>query len=165
MMKKQIVTLLLPLSLLALPALSVAATDTDPLFATASVSAKCNIVSTTNVAFGSVDPTTNGNYDGVGSIKTHCSKGTPQFLFITPTVAGVLKMTSPTTNDSIIYGIYSDEARTTAFPSAVSSTKTPHSGTATITSIYGRVVVSNTQNNTIAAASDYTQSLTATIEW
>jgi spore coat protein U-like protein len=164
MMKKQIVTLLLPLSLLALPALSVAATDTDTLSANASVIAKCNIVSTTNLEFGSIDPTTNGNYDGVGSIKTHCSKGTPQSLFITPPVGG-LKMTSATTSDSIIYGIYSDTARTTAFPSAVSSTKTPHSGIATTTSVYGRVVVSDTQNNSIKAGTDYTQSLTATIEW
>jgi spore coat protein U-like protein len=164
MMKNQIVTLLVPLSLLALPALSVAATDTDTLNATASVTAKCNIVSTTNLEFGSIDPTTNGNYDGVGSIKTHCSKGTPQSLFIT-TPTGGLKMTSATTKDSIIYGIYSDTARTTAFPSAVSGTKTPHSGIATTTSVYGRVVVSDNQNNNITAGSDYTQALTATIEW
>jgi spore coat protein U-like protein len=164
MIKKQIITLLVPLSLLMLPALSVAATDTDTLNATATVTAKCNIVSTKNLAFGNVDPTTNANYDGEGSIKTHCSKGTLQSLFITPPVGG-LKMTSTTTNDSIIYGIYSDATRATAFPSAVSSTKSAHSGSATETKVYGRVVVSDTQNNSISAGSDYTQALTATIEW
>ena len=94
-MKKQIVTLLVPLSLLALPALSLAAvtgtgmgantgsaTATGTLIATASVSAKCVITSTTNVVFTSVDPTTNGNYDGAGSIVTKCSKGTLEFLFV-----------------------------------------------------------------------------------
>ncbi len=126
---------------------------------------KCVINGTTDVNFGAVDPTTNGNYDGTGTIVTHCSKGTPQSLFINPTVAGVLKMTSPTTKDSIIYGIFSDTARTAPFPTAVSSTKTAHPGNAMTTSVYGRVIVSSTQNNMVASAEDYTQSLTATIEW
>jgi spore coat protein U-like protein len=166
-MKKQIVTLLLPLSILAIPALSLAATanDTETLIATASVSAKCVINNTTNVAFGTVDPTTNGNYDGAGSIVTHCSKNTLEFLWIAPSIAGALKMTSPTTLDSITYALYSDAGRTTAFPSATGGAKTIQSGSAIVTNVYGRVVVAAGVNNTIAAANDYTQSLTATIEW
>jgi len=74
-------------------------------------------------------------------------------------------MTSPTTKDTITYAIYSDTARSIVFPSTVGSTKTPHPGTAMTSNVYGRVVVSDTQNNTISAGSDYTQSLTATIEW
>ena len=148
-MKKQIVTLLVPLSLLALPALSLAAvtgtgmgantgsaTATGTLIATASVSAKCVITSTTNVVFTSVDPTTNGNYDGAGSIVTKCSKGTLEFLFVAPTVAGALAMKSPTTLDSITYGLYSDAARTTAFPSVTGGAKTTQPGTSVTTNLY-----------------------------
>jgi spore coat protein U-like protein len=164
-MKKQIVTLLLPLSLLSLPALSLAAATTDTLIATASVSSKCVVNSTTNVAFGSVDPTTYGNYDGAGTIVTHCSKNTLEFLWVAPSVAGPLKMTSPTTLDSITYGLYSDASRTTAFPSVTGGAKTTQPGTPVTTNVYGRVIVANGVNNTIAAANDYTQALTATIEW
>jgi spore coat protein U-like protein len=177
-MKKQIVSLLVPLSLLALPALSSAAvtgtatgsttgsaTATGTLIATATVSSKCLVTSTTNVVFASVDPTTNGNYDGAGSIVTKCSKGTLEFLFVAPSVAGALAMRSPTTTDSIAYGLFSDAARTTAFPSVTGGAKTTQPGTAVTTNIYGRVVVASGVNDSIAAAGDYTQALTATIEW
>jgi spore coat protein U-like protein len=178
-MKKQIVTLLVPLSLLALPAMSFAAVTgtgtgggtatssaTGTLIATATVSAKCVVDSTTNVVFGSVDPTTNGNYDGVGTIVTHCSKGTLEFLFVAPSTGGSsLRMTSPTSTDTITYALYSDASRTTAFPSVTGGTKTTQPGTAVTTTIYGRVVVAKGVNDTVASGSDYTQSLTATIEW
>jgi spore coat protein U-like protein len=177
-MKKQIVSILLPLSLLSVPLMALAdvsgtgtatangaATATGTLIATASVSAKCVIDSTTNVVFGSIDPTSNGNYDGAGTIITHCSKNTLEFLWIAPSVAGVLKMTSPTTLDSITYGLYSDIGRTTAFPAVTGGAKITQPGTPVTTTIYGRVVVSNGVNNTVAAANDYTQALTATIEW
>jgi spore coat protein U-like protein len=177
-MKKQIVTLLVPLSLLGLPAMSLAAvtgtgigaatgaaTATGTLIATATVSAKCNVVSTTNVVFGSVDPTNNGNYDGAGSIVTQCSKNTLEFLWIAPTVSGPLKMTSPTTLDTITYALYSDATRTTPFPSVTGGAKTTQPGTPVTTNIYGRVVVARGVNDTIAAGSDYIQALTATIEW
>ena len=169
-MKKQIVSLLVPLSLLALPAISLAAvtgsaTATGTLIATASVGSKCLVTSTTNVAFASVDPTTYGNYDGAGSIVTKCSKGTLEFLFVAPSVAGALAMRSPTTLDSIAYTLYSDAARTTVFPSVTGGAKTTQPGTPVTTNVYGRVVVASGMNDSIAAASDYTQALTATIEW
>jgi spore coat protein U-like protein len=167
-MKKQIVTLLASLSLLFLPALSssaIGASTTGTLVATATVSAKCVVDSTTNVAFGTVDPTTNGNYDGTGTIVTHCTKNTLEFLYVAPSVVGALKMTSPTTLDSITYGLYSDAGRTTAFPGVTGGAKTTQPGTAVTTTLYGRVVVASGVNNSIAAASDYTQALTATIEW
>ena len=176
-MKKQIVKLLVPLSLLVFPALSIAAvtgtgsggasgsTASGTLIATASVSAKCVVTSTTNVVFESVDPTTNGNYDGAGSIVTKCSKGTLEFLFVAPSVAGTLAMKSPTTLDSITYGLYSDVARTKVFPNVTGGAKTTQPGTSVSTTLYGRVVVASGVNDAIAAASDYTQALTATIEW
>jgi spore coat protein U-like protein len=177
-MKKYIATVLVPLSLLALPAMALAAvtgtgsggdtgaaTATGTLIATATVSAKCTVRSTTNVVFGSIDPTSNGNYDGAGSIVTQCSKNTLEFLWIAPSVAGPLKMTSPTTLDTITYALYSNAARTTAFPSVTGGAKTTQPGSPVSTNIYGRVVVASGVNDTIAAASDYTQALTATIEW
>jgi spore coat protein U-like protein len=167
-MNKQLVTILMLLSLMVLPALSEAAetaNDSETLIATATVSAKCVIISTTNVAFGAVDPTNNGNYDGAGTVVSRCSKNTLEFLFIAPSIAGPLKMTSPTTLDSITYALYSNAGRTTAFPSVTGGAKTTQPGTSVTTTIYGRVVVGRGVNDTVAAASDYTQSLTATIEW
>ncbi len=164
-MNKPMVTYLVSLFLLSLPVVSLAANATGSLNATATVAAKCVVNSTTNVAFGSIDSTTNGNYDGAGSIVTHCTKNTLEFLFVAPSVVGPLKMTSPTTLDSITYGLYSDAARTTAFPSVTGGAKTTQPGTAVTTNIYGRVVVSSGVNDAVASAGDYTQALTATIEW
>jgi spore coat protein U-like protein len=141
------------------------ASASGTLIATANVSANCVVDSTTNVVFGSVNPTSNGNYDGVGTIVTHCSKNTLEFIWIAPSVAGPLQMTSPTTADSISYGLYSNAGRTTAFPSVTGGVKTMQPGTAVTTSIYGRVVVGRGVNDAIAAGSDYIQALTATIEW
>lgn len=163
-MKKRIVTLVASLSLLSLPAMSFALTATGSLNATASVTAKCVVKSTTNVAFGAVDPTTNANYDGAGTVITQCTKNTLGFLFVAPTVGTVLTMASATTLDSITYALYSDVGRTLTFPS-VTGAKTIQPGTPLTTNIYGRVVVASGQNDAIAAADDYTQALTATIEW
>jgi spore coat protein U-like protein len=177
-MKMQLVTLLVPLSLCMLPTVVLAAvTDTGAgaatgpaaatgtLIATATVSAKCVITSTSNIVFAAIDPTSNGNYDGAGAVVTKCTKGTLEFLYVAPSVAGTLAMKSPTTLDSISYGLYSDAVRTTAFPSVSGGAKTTQPGSPVTTSIYGRVVVSSGVNDTIAAASDYTQALTVTIEW
>ncbi len=168
-MQKSIVALLSLLTILSLPAVSstaVAATAVGPqLQATATVSGKCVVSATTNVAFGLIDPTTDANYDGTGTIVTKCSKNTSAFIFITPTVAGPLAMRSITTNDSITYGLYNESGRTTAFPSAAGGAKTSQTGASRTTTVFGRVVVGNNVNDAIAAADNYTQALTATIEW
>jgi spore coat protein U-like protein len=164
-MKKQIFTVVASLSLLTLPAASFAASAFDTLNATASVTAKCVVRSTVDVAFASVDPTTDGNYDGAGNIVTKCSKNTPAYIFIAPSVAGALAMVSVTTGDSISYGLYTDAGRSTAFPSVTNGAKTAQPGTPVTTNIYGRVVVASGVNDTVAAASDYTQALKATIEF
>ncbi len=164
-MNKQMLTIFATATLMSLPTVVCAATAIGTLNATAFVTAKCIVSSTTNVVFGSIDPTTNGNYDGAGTIVTKCSKGTLEFLFIAPSVAGPLAMKSPTTLDSINYSLYSDAGRTSTFPGVLGGAKTTQSGTAVTTNVYGRVVVGTGINDTITAASDYTQALTATIEW
>ncbi|MHB8120787.1 MAG: spore coat protein U domain-containing protein [Desulfuromonadaceae bacterium] len=163
-MKKKFFTIVASLSLLSLPAMSFALTANGSLHATAKVTAKCVVKSTTNVAFEAVDPTTNANYDGAGTVITQCTKNTLGFLFVTPTAGTELTMLSPTTGDTITYALYSDAGRTVTFPSATGA-KTTQPGTPQTTNIYGRVVVASGQNDTIAAAEDYTQALTATIEW
>jgi spore coat protein U-like protein len=165
-MKKQMITLATAMTLLSLPAMALAATATGTLNATASVSAKCFLRSTTNVAFGEIDPTTNGNYDGTGTIVTHCTKGTLSLLFIAPTVPGALAMASVATPaEQITYALYTNAGATTPFPSAAGGAKTVQPGGQVTTTIYGRVVVASGTNDMVAAASDYTQALTATIEW
>lgn len=164
-MKKQIFIVAASVSLFSLPAMSMAATATGTLNATTSVTAKCVIKSTTDVAFASVDPTTNANYDGAGTIVTQCTKNTPQFLFVAPTTGTTLQMTSPSTADNISYGLYSDAGRSAAFPSAAGGTKVAQLGTPLTTNLYGRVVVASGVNDAVSAATDYTQALTATIEW
>lgn len=161
---KRITTLLASLAIAAIPAASLAATATGTLNATATVTAKCVVASTSDVVFGAIDPTVNANYNGSGSITTRCTKNTPTFLYVAPTVAGPLQMKSATSGDNITYGLYSDAGRTTSFPSASGGTKTAHPGTLT-TTLYGKVVVASGQNDTVAAANDYTQALTATIEY
>jgi spore coat protein U-like protein len=166
-MKKQIFTLLASLTLLSLlPAVCLAATATGTLKATATVSAKCVVRSTTDVAFGDVDTTSYVNKDGAGTVVTQCTKGTPAFIFVTPTTAGdPLAMKSISTSDTITYSLYSDAGRTLAFPSATGGAKTNATGGKQTTNIYGRVVVADGTNDQVAAATDYTQALTATIEW
>ncbi len=177
-MKKQVITRVLSLLLLAVPAMSLAAVTgtgsgatvgaanaTGSLIATATVSAKCIITSTTNIVFASIDPTINGNYDGTGTIVTKCSKGTLEFLFIAPSVVGPLAMKSPTTLDVITYGLFTDVARTILFPGVTGGAKTNQPGTPVTTNVFGRVVVASGVNDSISAASDYTQALIATVEW
>lgn len=161
---KRITTILASLTIAAIPAASLAATTTGTLNATATVTAKCIVESTANVVFGAIDPTVNANYNGSGSITTRCTKNTQTFLYVAPTVAGLLQMHSTTTNDDITYGLFSDAGRTISFPSATGGAKTAHPGTLT-TQLYGKVVVASGQNDTVTAASDYIQALTATIEY
>jgi spore coat protein U-like protein len=73
-------------------------------------------------------------------------------------------MKSITTTDSITYSLYSDVGRTILFP-GVTGTKTAQLGTKVTTNIYGRVVVADGTNDTVSAATDYIQGLTATIEY
>ncbi|MSN26081.1 MAG: fimbrial major subunit CsuA/B family protein [Geobacter sp.] len=161
---KKIATILASVAIAGLPAASFAATASGTLNATATVTAKCLVTSTADVVFGAIDPTVNADYTGAGSITTRCTKNTPTFLFVAPTVAGPLRLHSNTTLDDITYGLYSDSARLTAFPSTTGGAKTAHPGNLT-TSLYGKVVVASGINDTVAAASDYSQALTATIEY
>jgi spore coat protein U-like protein len=166
-MKKQILSLVATLSLLSLPSLSstaVAANVNQPLEATAKVTAKCIVRSATNIAF-TVDSTVYANYDATGTVVTRCSKGTPVFIFVAPTTAGAALEMKSGTAEKITYAIYSDTGRTTVFPSATGGAKVASLGADLVTSIYGRVVVASGVNDTVLAADNYTQALTATIEW
>jgi spore coat protein U-like protein len=170
-MKILILTIFSLLSIMSIPVLSssaVAATSPGTaLKATATVTAKCIVSSTTDIAFGSVDPTTNGNYDGLGTVLTKCSKNTAALIFIKPVTGTTFAMKSLLTGDSITYGLYNDVGRTSPFPSVAGGAKstTSTTGAPITTTVYGRVVVGAGVNDAVAAATDYTQALIATIEW
>ena len=114
---------LLALSSIAIAALAATpalAADTAELGVSAEVSSVCN-VTTTPVAFGSIDVTTAGNVDATGGYSVFCTSGTAWTAAAdagegaTASVA-VRKMTSGA--NLLNYGLFTDVGRATNFPPA-----------------------------------------------
>jgi len=109
-MKKLIIfTIVSALSLTV--AETMAATDTGDLEVRANVIETCRVTSTSNVDFGNYDPTApNPNIAGQGFGRLRCTKGTTAAIYI------VRDNIMSDGTDSLPYELYSDAARTSAFP-------------------------------------------------
>jgi spore coat protein U-like protein len=135
-----------------------AATQTDTLTVTAGVVAACTISSTTAMAFGTYDPTSVVDLDTTATLTYRCTKATTTDTYIT----GVRTMVVV---DTLNFDLYTDAARTIAFPSAAGSGDTNNTSVSAVAdivrTIYGRIP--NSQDVGVSAA--YTRDLTVTVEY
>jgi spore coat protein U-like protein len=136
-----------------------AATVTDTFTVQVGVAAAYTISSTTVMDFGTYDPTSAVNDDdGTATLTYRCTKATTTDTYIT----GVRTMVVV---DTLNFDLYTDAARTIAFPSAAGSGDTNNtsvSAVADITrTIYGRIAA--LQDVGVSAA--YTRDLTVTVEY
>lgn len=138
------------------------------LGATITISTNCSISSTTQVDFGTVDPTLATNAAGTGSISVKCTKGTT----ITDIVldgganhSGSTRQMSDGAGTFVAYALYTDAAHTTLWGDGVTAgignalssgfSATSSATTAQTFNVYGQVlaaaedVPANTYNDTV----------------
>lgn len=144
---------------------AMAASTTTNLSVTANVVSSCMVNSTTTLAFGAIAAGTlpiNNN----GSVTFTCSSGTP--WFVTANNGSNASGSQPrmvSSGQYLSYNIYSDNGRTTAFPTALGtlgSGNTGGTGTGgqqTVT-VYGQV-----PSQLLPPAGTYTDTVTLTINW
>jgi spore coat protein U-like protein len=132
-----------------------AATVTNNLQVSASVAGACQIQSVSNIAFGVYNPLNESPTDASGNLVFKCVKNTSYKTYL----AGVRKMTGG--QNTLDFEVYSDPARTSLFPSAISggSTTAPDLKPIT-TNLYGRIPV---QQN--VGPGSYSAGLVATVEY
>lgn len=131
-------------ALICVPAPAFAATVSGPLNTSATVTANCT-VSTSALAFGSVDSTSASNVDAAGGLSITCTNGSAWTA--SADVGGGSgasfanrRMTSGA--NLLNYNIYTSAARTTVWGDGTGSTATiggTGSGSAQAVTVYGRV--------------------------
>ena len=151
---------------LGLATAATAATASSSLNVSATVTANCT-VSTSPVAFGTVDPIAGTDVDGAGGITVTCTNGTGWSA-----AAGVGAGTGATLasrkmasgSDLLSYSLFTNSARTsvwgdgTGSTAAISDTGT---GSAQIVAIYGRVG----SGQTSAPAGSYADTVAVTVTY
>ena len=154
-MKRLVIAVVTAVILLSVGAV-MAFTDTDTLTVQANCIDVCMISSTTDVDFGTYDPTDPlPNTDGQGSVTFLCTKGSSYGVFIVRTNV----MSGPV--DTLDYDLYTDATRLIVFPSATVGTPDTSPGIAPMTrQIYGKIPALQD-----AAAGAYSESVTATVEY
>ena len=153
---------------------SFAATDTENLLVSASVTATCTIT-TAPVAFGDYDPTAVADLDGTGSVTVLCTNGTAGYVTLgeggnadgasTPAVP-VRQMAGGLAGAGrLTYHLYSEGTYTDVWGNT-STTGLNHVGlgVATALTVYGRIPASQ---NVIAGSGGtaYADTVVATVEF
>jgi spore coat protein U-like protein len=153
---KRTMLMMIMLALIMSAGTAMAATDTSNLDVLVTVQNMCRITSTTDVDFGTYDPTDPADdTDGVGDIKFRCTKGANYGIYIVRTNT----MTDGT--DNLTYALYTDVARTSVFPSSsVGTPDTSVSNAVATKNIYGKITAQQD-----VQAGNYSETVTATIEY
>ena len=142
---------------LAISGVSMGATSSININASAPVPAKCEITAMTDVAFGTYDPLSGTNPDAVGEMDFKCVKGTSYKTYI----VGTREMIGAVEADILDFELYSDDLRTTVYPSDNSGDSTLSNSNGLIKSmIYGRIPA-----NQDVWVDTYSRVLTATVEY
>lgn len=152
---------------IAVAAQPAAATDSSgTLSVNATITSNC-AVSTTTVAFGSIDVTLNTTFDGTGAISVTCTNGTAWTAKADAGTGGAgtslthRKMSGP---DKLSYDLFTDSGRTTIWGDGVTSGTAAITGTGTGSAqnntIYGRI-----RNGSTAKAGDYSDTITVTLTY
>lgn len=135
------------------PALAAPSPQTDNFNVTATVNGSCNIISTTDIAFGVYDPADAhfaSPLDASGSVTIRCVRGTvvdvalDQGLYATggSTCAAPQRRMSDGGTERLGYDIYQDAARTTVWGCDAANDQTYTSGSPsapTTLTTYGRI--------------------------
>lgn len=148
----------------AWPAL--AATSTTTFAVTSTITATCTVAAST-LAFGTYNPIGGANLDVNTTVTATCTNTTTYTVGLNAgTGAGATvasrKMTSATTTDLMNYSLYQDAGRTTVWGTTVGTDTVAGTGNGSgqALTVYGRVFSGQT---TLRPASDYTDTITATI--
>jgi spore coat protein U-like protein len=132
-----------------------AATATNNLIISASVTASCQITSVGNISFGAYAPLSGTPNDAAGNVVFRCVKGTSYKTYITGT------RTMSGGSDTLAFQLYNETGRTTVFASNNSVSGTTSTGISPVTTnIYGRIAA----GQDVSAAS-YTTTLITTVEY
>jgi len=151
---------------------SFAATDTDNLAVTASVTATCTIA-TTPVAFGAYDPTSGTPLNGTGAVTVLCTNGTAGYVTLgeglnatgasTPAVPERQMAGGAAAAGRLAYFLYSEGTRTNVWGNT-GTTGLNHNGdgTSTALTVYGTIP---TAQNVIAGSGGtaYADTVVATV--
>lgn len=161
------------LYLLAAPALVLAPpvfaqTSTDTLNVTATVTASCDITSTTTLAFGSVTQSAT-DVDNAGAVNLICTTSTPWFLSAAAganATGAQNRMKHASLAEYLNYDIYSDAGRSTIFPVAAGTlgagdTGGAGTGVAQTVPVYGRIPA----GQTLPTPGSYTDTVTMTVTY
>ena len=94
-----------------------AANTTGTIGATITISTNCSVSATTQVDFGTVDPTAASNASGTGSISVKCTKGTTLTDIKLDAGGNFASGTRQMANGGnfVAYALYTDSAHTTAW--------------------------------------------------
>ena len=144
------------------------AQDTGSLDVTAEVLSSCNIVSTSTLAFGSVDQSA-ANIDNQGEISLICTATTPWVLHTDDGInaSGAQKRLKHASQaDTLNYDIFTDNGRSVPFPTVAG---TPGSGPASNTgnglaqtvTVFGRIP----SCQTLPRPGNYSDTLTVTVSY
>jgi len=144
-----------------------AGNSTGILTATITIKSNCHLTATSEVSFGTVDPTTPSNVSGAGSISVACTKGTTISSIVLNqgnNFGGSTRRMSDGTGDFVAYELYTDSSHTTLWGDNTSGiggalasgfTASSSAGAAQSFSVYGLVranavdVPANTYNDTV----------------
>jgi spore coat protein U-like protein len=151
---------------------SIAATDTDNLLVSASVTATCTI-STTPVAFGAYDPTSVSDLPATGAVTVLCTNGTAGYITLSEganpdgasSAAVPLRQMAGGAAGAgrLAYRLYSEATRTDVWGNT-GSTGLAHTGdgTSTALTVYGTIPA---QQNVIAGSGGtaYADTVVATV--
>lgn len=144
-----------------------AGSSTGILMATITIKANCHLTATSEVSFGTVDPTTPSNVSGAGSISVACTKGTTISSIVLNqgnNFGGSARRMSDGAGDFVAYELYTDSSHTTLWGDSTSGigaalasgfTASSSAGAPQTFSVYGLVranavdVPANTYNDTV----------------
>lgn len=145
---------------------AMAATASATFQVTATVNSAC-IVSTENVAFGTVTPAATGMLPATGKITSTCTKTTPYTLAISAGTSGEIAnrtMAGATSGnaDKLAYNLYTSNTYATVWGETVGSNTVGLTGTGTAqtSTIFGRLSL-----NQYLKPDTYTDNLTVTLAY
>jgi spore coat protein U-like protein len=171
-------TLIAAAALTTFAVVAPAATRTTTFNVTATVGSNCLINSASTLAFGTYTPA-GGVIDQTSSVVVRCSSGTTYGIGLsagsgTGSTIAARKLSSGTVASTLDYNLYIDSGRTTVWenPSNATTVATNQGGTGTgmgiaqsIThTVYGRLE-DNTNNQNALPATDYTSTITLTLNY
>lgn len=149
----------------ALPGAAQAGTQSTSMSVSATVTANCS-VSTTSVAFGSVD-TLSGNHDATGSVSVTCTNGSAWSASANAGSGSGATMASRRMTagaNTLNYTLYTDAARNNVWGDGTGSTATvgnTGTGAAQTFTVYGRVP----SGQTSVPAGSYSDTVSVTITY